>query len=188
MTHAEIFVSGPHCRMLVKNHIWVCSLSGEIFTSISRKERSIMETDSRIKIMRLCFHIYLNCFLPGMRNGRNEASCSKHQSVFLLPKHIQIDSLTSQISHPWIQAHKFQERERDLLSMLLLLPLPDLLLSLRFGEGLLLSLLMLLYDGLLFPLPPLLLLLLLLSGLLLLLRGLLLLLRLMLPPPPPRPP
>ena len=72
--------------------------------------------------------------------------------------------------------------------MLLLLPLPDLLLSLRFGEGLLLSLLMLLYDGLLFPLPPLLLLLLLLSGLLLLLRGLLLLLRLMLPPPPPRPP
>ena len=68
--------------------------------------------------------------------------------------------------------------------MLLLLPLPDLLLSLRFGEGLLLSLLMLLYDGLLFPLSPLLLLLL--SGLLLLLRGLLL--RLMLPPPPPRPP
>ena len=138
--------------------------------------------------MRLCFHIYLYCFLPGMRNGRKEASCSKHQSVFLLPKHIQIDSLTSQISQPGIQAHKFQERERDLLSMLLLLPLPDLLLSLRLGEGLLLSLLMLLYDGLLFPLPPLLLLLLLLSGLLLLLRGLLLLLRLMLPPPPPRPP
>ena len=117
----------------------------------------------------------------------NEANSSKHQSVFLHSKHTQIDVLTYQISHSWIQAHKFQERDRDLL----LFPLPDLLLSLRLGEGLLLSLLMLLYDGLLFPLPPLLLLLLLLllTGLLLLLRGLLLLLRLIPPPPPPpRPP
>ena len=146
------------------------------------RERGSRSTDENYEIMPPYPSLL---FFSGVREGSNKASRSKHQSVFLLSKRIQIDSLTTQISHSWVQAYKVRDQERDLLSMLLLLPLPDLLLSLRFGEGLLLSLLMLLYDGLLFPLPPLLLLLLLLSGLLLLLRGLLLLLRLMLPPPRP---